>query len=123
MTPQQKQSIYERPDTVTDENGNKVVVIMQCPATSIAVAQKWAFDTVNINQPYSYEYGIRVKREIAAIAIITHCNNGYEPTQDKIGWMSYKELDAQSKKWHFKNYAVQLDNALFKKLNLQYYKY
>lgn len=123
MTPVQKQSIYERADTVTGENGNKVTIMMLCPATSIAVGEKWTFDTLNINQPYSYEYGMRVKRETIAIGVITHCSNGNVPTPDKIGWISYKDLDAISRKQNFRYYPIQLDNALFKKLNLQYYKY
>ncbi len=122
LTEQEINNIYARGDTVTDEDGNLKVVLEECDVSSIRVAEKWTVDTSTSNKTDFYlPYGFRVKREIKSLGVITHLNDPCTmPTADKCAWLPYNEINYYSWKMGFRYYRIQLDNTLFKKLNLKF---
>jgi hypothetical protein len=115
MTHSETGDILYRIDTVTDENGNQVTVRVECGLPSVAVVEKWEFDTLS-NNPGNY--ALKINRQIISMGI-SGCSTMYVKSEKRI-WFTYYDIDGISKHQGFRYYKEQLDNALFKKLNLEY---
>ena len=114
-------NIFQDQDTVVDENGSKRTIVVDREIKTIRVAEKWTLDTINNSEKGFYPYSIKFNREIKSIGIFAHNSDTYDILNiEKTAWVSYKDINQLSRKIGLRYYKEELDNALFKKLNLKF---